>query len=194
VKSLEALSRALSGEVLDLRLARCRAVDSRTLAGHARNLLGYMLSAYCLFKCAILVATPMSHNSLSHAAPADLLASRQASAQQSCGCCELILATGRRCVDQAESHCCTECMICWQSSSRTPRVSVALVSAATGWMTLLVARPQDVHGAAGADVRGGLHVGPGQPGAGLRAALLQPRPPGDQRPARVPGARQRLVY
>ena len=52
MKSLEALSRALSVEVLDLRVARVRAVDSRTLAGHARNLLGYMLSAYCLFKCA----------------------------------------------------------------------------------------------------------------------------------------------
>ena len=53
VKSLESLSRALSLEVLDLRLARGRALDSRTLAGHARNLLGYMLSAYCLFKCGI---------------------------------------------------------------------------------------------------------------------------------------------
>ena len=59
MKSLEALSRALSGEVLDLRLARCRAVDSRTLAGHARNLLGYMLSAYCLFKCVIFALTTM---------------------------------------------------------------------------------------------------------------------------------------
>jgi hypothetical protein len=52
VKSLESLSRALSMEVLDLRVARVRAMDSRTLAGHAKNLLGYMLSAYCLFKCA----------------------------------------------------------------------------------------------------------------------------------------------
>ena len=61
MKSLESLSRALSVEVLDLRLARVRAVDSHTAAGHARNLLGYMLSAYCLFKCVapLLPAQPV---------------------------------------------------------------------------------------------------------------------------------------
>jgi len=52
VKSLESLARALSLEVLELRTERERALDSRTAYGHCKNLLGYMLSAYCLFKCA----------------------------------------------------------------------------------------------------------------------------------------------
>ena len=52
VKSLESLSRALSLEVLELRTERERALDSRTAYGHCKNLLGYLLSAYCLYKCA----------------------------------------------------------------------------------------------------------------------------------------------
>ena len=52
VKSLEALGRALYLEVLELRKERDRALESRTLLGHAKNLMGYLLSAYCLYKCA----------------------------------------------------------------------------------------------------------------------------------------------
>jgi len=52
VTSLEALGKALFLEVLELRKERDRALESRTLAGHAKNLMGYMLSAYCLYKCA----------------------------------------------------------------------------------------------------------------------------------------------
>lgn len=50
VKSLEALGKALYLEVLELKKERERALESRTLAGHAKNLMGYMLSAYCLYK------------------------------------------------------------------------------------------------------------------------------------------------
>jgi golgi pH regulator len=48
--SLEALGKALYLEVLELKKERERALESRTLAGHAKNLMGYMLSAYCLYK------------------------------------------------------------------------------------------------------------------------------------------------
>lgn len=50
VTSLEALGKALYLEVLELKKERERALESRTLAGHAKNLMGYMLSAYCLYK------------------------------------------------------------------------------------------------------------------------------------------------
>lgn len=39
-------------QVLELKKERERALKSRTLAGHAQNLMGYLLSAYCLYKCA----------------------------------------------------------------------------------------------------------------------------------------------
>ena len=50
VAALESLSKALFVEVLELRKEHERAVSSRTLWGHCKNLAGYCLSAYCLFK------------------------------------------------------------------------------------------------------------------------------------------------
>ncbi|KAK9815635.1 hypothetical protein WJX72_007232 [[Myrmecia] bisecta] len=50
VRALESLSRALFIEVLELRRERERAIQSHTLWGHCKNLLGYCLSAYCLYK------------------------------------------------------------------------------------------------------------------------------------------------
>ena len=50
VSGLEGLARALAVEALELRRERERALGSRTLAGHARNALGYALSAYCLVR------------------------------------------------------------------------------------------------------------------------------------------------
>jgi golgi pH regulator len=50
VKSLEALGKAIYLEVLELKKERERALESRTLAGHAKNFMGYMLSVYCLYK------------------------------------------------------------------------------------------------------------------------------------------------
>ena len=50
VAALESLSKALFVEVLELRKEHERAVSSRTLWGHCKNLVGYCLSAYCLFK------------------------------------------------------------------------------------------------------------------------------------------------
>jgi hypothetical protein len=37
-------------EVLELRAERERALASHTLAGHAKNFLGYCLSLYCLIR------------------------------------------------------------------------------------------------------------------------------------------------
>lgn len=54
VAALEALARAMFVEVMELRRERRRALESRTLAGHAKNLLGYCFSAYCLYRCALL--------------------------------------------------------------------------------------------------------------------------------------------
>ena len=50
VAALESLSKALFVEVLELRKEHERAISSRTLWGHCKNLAGYCLSAYCLFK------------------------------------------------------------------------------------------------------------------------------------------------
>ncbi|KAK9914979.1 hypothetical protein WJX75_003304 [Coccomyxa subellipsoidea] len=50
VQGLESLVRMLCAEVIDLRRERERALASRTLAGHAKNFLGYCLSFYCLFR------------------------------------------------------------------------------------------------------------------------------------------------
>jgi golgi pH regulator len=52
ISMLESLSRTLLVEVMELRRERERAAASRTLYGHCENLMGYMLSLYCLFKCA----------------------------------------------------------------------------------------------------------------------------------------------
>ena len=50
VQALDSLAKALLVEVLELRRERARALSSRGLWGHFKNLLGYLLSAYCLFK------------------------------------------------------------------------------------------------------------------------------------------------
>lgn len=50
VRSLESLSRALWAEVLELRRQRQRCLEARTLRGHIKNLAGYVLSAYCVYK------------------------------------------------------------------------------------------------------------------------------------------------
>lgn len=47
---LRALTRALEGELLDLRRERVRAMESRTLMGHSKNLLGYAMSIYCVWR------------------------------------------------------------------------------------------------------------------------------------------------
>lgn len=52
VSSLEGVQRTLVVDVLDLRAARVRALESQTLLGNCKNLLGYCLSAYCLFRWA----------------------------------------------------------------------------------------------------------------------------------------------
>lgn len=52
VQALDSLAKALHVEVLELRRERARALSSRGLWGHLKNLLGYLLSAYCLFKYA----------------------------------------------------------------------------------------------------------------------------------------------
>ena len=50
VQALHSLAKALHVEVLELRRERARALSSRGIWGHVKNLLGYLLSAYCLFK------------------------------------------------------------------------------------------------------------------------------------------------
>ncbi|CAL8468873.1 g8414 [Coccomyxa elongata] len=50
VQGLESLARMLCVDVIELRRERDRALASRTLAGHAKNFLGYCLSFYCLFR------------------------------------------------------------------------------------------------------------------------------------------------
>jgi golgi pH regulator len=62
--SLEALGKALYLEVLELKKERERALESRTLAGHAKNLMGYMLSAYCLYKYVLLRTSTCDGNSM----------------------------------------------------------------------------------------------------------------------------------
>lgn len=69
LQSLEALCRTLELEVAELRTERARALESRTLLGHAKNLMGYAMSLYCVyrmyasFKCLIwgedLMADPV---------------------------------------------------------------------------------------------------------------------------------------
>ena len=50
VQALDSLAKALHVEVLELRRERARALSSRGIWGHLKNLLGYLLSAYCLIK------------------------------------------------------------------------------------------------------------------------------------------------
>ena len=49
---LESLGKIMCIELLELRRERDRAVASRTVAGHATNLLGYCLSVFCIARSA----------------------------------------------------------------------------------------------------------------------------------------------
>ena len=66
VAALEVLARAMFVEVMELRRERRRALESRTLAGHAKNLLGYAFSAYCLYRCVLLGPIPVRWNYVDH--------------------------------------------------------------------------------------------------------------------------------
>lgn len=61
VQALDSLAKALHVEVLELRRERARALSSQGLWGHFKNLLGYLLSAYCLFKWVIAMLLRMLH-------------------------------------------------------------------------------------------------------------------------------------
>ncbi|KAL4421835.1 hypothetical protein ABPG77_001624 [Micractinium sp. CCAP 211/92] len=50
VAALERLRQALHADVLDLKREHQRAVQARTLVGHLQNLLGYILSLYCIYR------------------------------------------------------------------------------------------------------------------------------------------------
>ncbi len=50
VAGMESLAKIMCMEVLDLRRERDRAVASRTVTGHLRNLLGYCLSIFCILR------------------------------------------------------------------------------------------------------------------------------------------------
>ncbi|GAX79959.1 hypothetical protein CEUSTIGMA_g7398.t1 [Chlamydomonas eustigma] len=50
LSTLEGLSRALQMELADLKAERNRAIESRTLMGHLKNMLGYGMSLYCVFR------------------------------------------------------------------------------------------------------------------------------------------------
>lgn len=61
VQALDSLAKALHVEVLELRRERARALSSRGLWGHLKNLLGYLLSIYCLFKYATINLPCLHH-------------------------------------------------------------------------------------------------------------------------------------
>mmetsp|Transcript_13087 Transcript_13087/g.28118 ORF Transcript_13087/g.28118 Transcript_13087/m.28118 type:complete len:483 (+) Transcript_13087:244-1692(+) len=50
VESLESLCRTLNIELMELRNERARALESRTLWGHIKNMSGYAMSVYCVYK------------------------------------------------------------------------------------------------------------------------------------------------
>ncbi|KAG2434194.1 hypothetical protein HXX76_007920 [Chlamydomonas incerta] len=50
VRSLESLHKTLAVELAELKTERARALESRTLAGHIKNALGYAMSVYCIYK------------------------------------------------------------------------------------------------------------------------------------------------
>ena len=37
-------------ELMELRSERARAIEGRTLMGHAKNAMGYAMSVYCLYR------------------------------------------------------------------------------------------------------------------------------------------------
>ena len=52
VSALEALRQALFTDILELKRERERALVARTLLGHMQNMLGDILSVYCIYRCA----------------------------------------------------------------------------------------------------------------------------------------------
>ncbi|KAJ9513485.1 hypothetical protein QJQ45_006040 [Haematococcus lacustris] len=50
LSSLQQLARTLQQELGELRVERVRAIESRTVWGHCKNLAGYAMSAYCVYK------------------------------------------------------------------------------------------------------------------------------------------------
>ena len=50
IASLSSLEAALVADVNDLKKQRQKAILSRTLRGHVQNLLGYLLSLYCIYR------------------------------------------------------------------------------------------------------------------------------------------------
>ncbi|GMH35755.1 hypothetical protein BSKO_03623 [Bryopsis sp. KO-2023] len=50
VDALDTLGRTLFVEVMEMKKERKRALMSRTLLGHVRNFLGYLMSAYCIYR------------------------------------------------------------------------------------------------------------------------------------------------
>ncbi|GAB4817352.1 hypothetical protein N2152v2_004398 [Parachlorella kessleri] len=50
VSALEALRQALFTDILELKRERERALVARTLLGHMQNMLGYILSVYCIYR------------------------------------------------------------------------------------------------------------------------------------------------
>lgn len=50
VKTLDNLACTLFLEVLELKKERKRAILSRTCMGQLRNIIGYLLSAYCIYR------------------------------------------------------------------------------------------------------------------------------------------------
>ncbi len=50
IASLSSLESALVADVSDLKKQRQKAILSRTLRGHVQNLLGYLLSLYCIYR------------------------------------------------------------------------------------------------------------------------------------------------
>ena len=75
VQALDSLAKALHVEVLELRRERARALSSRGLWGHLKNLLGYLLSAYCLFKYVVVYSPALTVKSACDRSLWSLLAS-----------------------------------------------------------------------------------------------------------------------
>lgn len=72
VSSLETLREALFSEVVELKRERKRALIARTAYGHVQNLMGYILSVYCLYRmfastAALIVGEDTSSDPISKA-------------------------------------------------------------------------------------------------------------------------------
>jgi len=182
VAALEGLARAMFVEVMELRRARRRALESRTLPGHAKNLLGYCFSAYCLYRCgrgpAPLPALPYpTKNLLGHCfsaycphrrgrghAPARPRPPGAPGPPALCALCGVLSVHG--------SHAC--CVV-----RPVLRAQAQRAGARAG---------QDVLGGARARAGRGPALGPGQHRARPGPGRLHARPPGHQRAAAVAGA------